>query len=393
MASVAFVFSNPRHHLEMMAPVARELGRRGVACRMISLAELRGFETPARTEVGVELVRAIPARIRKSPAAGSDFGADGGTAALARRAAQVVVWRGALGPRLRWLLRAADVVVVPNDAAFPYRQLAHAMRHRRLPFALLQEGIRFPLPGERTVGAAYGAGGAAAVCAWGEASAEHFREVGAAPATIHVTGNPRFDAVDPAAWAGRAEELLARLGLAGAPRPLLYLSNPIDDQGFCSTADKLALFERFLRGAAPALAAAGRAVVVKLHPREDVAAFRAVAARAPVPTHVVDDAPIFAVLAAGGAAVVLASTVGLEALVFGLSLGVLALPGHGHVFDYVSSGAALGLEEPTLAAGVARLLAEPRPDGVAAYLDRHLAHRGHAAATAAAAIASIRRPA
>jgi hypothetical protein len=386
MSGVGFVFSNPRHHLEMMAPVAHELGRRGVACHLVSLAELRGFQTPPAD--GLDVVRAIPARVRKDPAAG----AGGGRGSLARRAAQTVVWRGALGPRLRWLLRGADAVVVPNDAAYPYRELAHALHHRRVPFALLQEGIRFPLPNERRAGAAYGAGGADAVCAWGEASAEHFREVGAPSATVHVTGNPRFDAVDPAAWRARGAALLAGLGLTRAP--LLYLSNPIDDQGFCSTADKLALFEGFVRGAAPALRDADRAVVVKLHPREDVAAFRAAAARAPAPTHVVDDAPIFAVLAAGAAAVVLASTVGLEALVFGLPLGVLALPGHGHVFDYVASGAAIGLggDADAIARDVERLLAAPASSRAAAYLERHLAHRGTAAAAAADAIAAIRRP-
>lgn len=389
MTSVSFVYSNPRHHLEMMMPVARELGRRGFACRMVSLAELRGFATPAAD--GIDVVRAIPAQIRKSPSVGASLGASGGAGSVVRRAAQVVVWRGALGPRLRWLLRDADAVVVPNDAAFPYGELAHALRARGVPFALLQEGIRFPLPSERAAGRAYGTGGAAAVCAWGEASADHFRHVGVPPASLRVTGNPRFDAIDPATFAALARELLARFGLDERRRPLLYLSNPIDDQGFCSHDDKLALFERFLRDTAPALRERGRAVLVKLHPREDVAAFRAIAARAPIAVHVIDDAPLFAVLAAGAAAVVLASTVGLEALVFGLPLGVLAIPGHGHVFDYVARGAAVGLDDRDLAGGVAGLLDGTPPAAVADYLERQLARRGRAAAAVADEITALGR--
>ena len=44
---ISFIFSNPSHHLEMMAPVARELTRRGQRTQLVSLAELRGFRTPA----------------------------------------------------------------------------------------------------------------------------------------------------------------------------------------------------------------------------------------------------------------------------------------------------------------------------------------------------------
>jgi hypothetical protein len=227
------------------------------------------------------------------------------------------------------------------------------------------------------------------VCAWGEASAEHFRSIGVPAASIHVTGNPRFDGVSPEAWRDRGRALAAELGLPRAP--LLYLSNTIDDQGFCTAAAKLALFETFVREAAPALARERRALVVKLHPREDGAAFRRAAAGLPgVPIHVLPlEAPLFAVLAMGRAAVVLASTVGLEAIAFGLPLAVLALPGHGHVFEYVARGAAIGLDPGGIAEGVARLLAAAPPPAAGPFLERHLAHRGAAAAQIADQIAAL----
>ena len=380
---IGFVLSNPRHHAEMMVPVVRELTRRGVPCRIVSLAELRGFTTP---DLGVDVVRAIPGQVRKSPSAGASGPAGPGTPL--RRVAQTVVWRAALGPRLRWLLHGARAVVVPNDGAFPYRELVSQLRGRDVPFVLMQEGIRFPLPHE-TGEDAYGRGGAAAICAWGEASAAHFRGIGATPDTVHVTGNPRFDSLDPAPWRERGQALLARLGLDRAP--LLFLSNPIDDQGFCTTEDKLALFERFLDEARPALEASGRAVVVKLHPREDVAAFRAAAQRSSARdrTHVLGDEPLFSVLGAGHAAVVVASTVGLEALLFGLPLAVLQVPGHGFVFDYVSGGAAAGLAPGAIGAGVADLLARGPAERNTSYLMRHLAHVGTAAQRVADRIQAI----
>ncbi len=389
---VTFVFSNPRHHLDMMVPVARILGRRAVPYRLVSLAELRGFPTPSLAErlPGAEVRRAIPRHVRRDPSAGTGLGTSGGPGAVLRRVARAAAWRAGLRPRLRWLLRGTGLVVVPNDAAYPYAELAADLRSRRLPFVLLQEGIRFPLPTEDAAGLAYGAGGAAAVCAWGEASAEHFRAIGVPTGAVRVTGNPRFDGVAPAQWRDRGRALAAQLGLDR--EPLLYLSNTIDDQGFCTTAAKMELFAGFVREAAPVLARERRALVVKLHPREDTEAFRRAAAGFPgVPIHVLPlEAPLFAVLAMGRAAVVLASTVGLEALAFGLPLAVLAIPGHGHVFEYVARGAAIGLQPGAIGGGVDRLLGAEPPPAAGPFLERHLAHRGRAAEQIAEQIIALR---
>jgi len=390
---VTFVFSSPRHHLDMMVPVARALIARGVPYRFVSLAELRGFATPSLEDrlPHADVRRAIPRHVRRDPAAGAGVGTIGGASAAIRRAARRAVWRAGLGPRLRWLLRGTDVAVVPNDAAYPYDLLVADLRERGTPFVLLQEGIRFPLPTEDVAGLAYGTGGAAAVCAWGEASAEHFRSIGVPADAIRVTGNPRFDGVSPAAWREHGREFAAQLGLDR--EPLLYLSNTIDDQGFCTTAAKMELFAGFVREAAPVLAHDRRALVVKLHPREDVAAFRRAAAAFPgVPIHVLPiEASLFAVLAMGRAAVVLASTVGLEAIAFGLPIAVLALPGHGHVFEYVARGAAIGLGPGEIAGGLEQLLTSIPPPEAGPFLDRHMAHRGEAAARIAAEIVGLRK--
>jgi hypothetical protein len=368
-----------------MAPAMRALRARGVGVRAVSLAELRGLETRPIPVDGIAPRRAIPARIRRSPSVGASFGVDGtGAAGRLRRVAQAAVW-AALAPRLAHLLRGADRLVVPNDAAYPYDRLVRRLaRGRRL--VLVQEGIRFPLPGDRGDDA-YGAGGADAICAWGEASAAYFRARGAPAGSIRVTGTPRFDALDVARWREAGVALRARLGLAASP--LVFLSNPVDDQGFCTPRDKLALFRGFLDRAAPALAAADVPVVVKLHPREDAAAFRAAAAASAAAgrARIVEGEPLHAILGAARAAVVLASTVGLEALLFGLPLGVLELPGHGHVFDYVARGVAAPLPAAgPLDAALAPLLAGAARGDLATYLDHHLAHRGEAAARVADAI-------
>jgi hypothetical protein len=377
---VSFVLSNPNHHAEIMLPVLRDLVSDGVRCQLVSLAELRGLDTP-RWDLGMARVhRAFP-RVRRNPSSGAG---GGGRVTGVRSLVRAAVWHGVIAPRLRWLLRDSRVVVVPNDAAFPYRGLAEMMRRAGKRVVLIQEGIRFPLPNEHGDDV-YGRGGAHQICVWGEGSAEHFRALGVPASTIRVTGNPRFDSIDPAEWRERRDSILR--GASFDAPPLLYLSNPVDDQGFCSTDVKLGLFERFLVEASPILARRGIQLAVRLHPREDRAAFQRIIDRARMPAKLVDGG-LFQWLASARAAVVLTSTVGLEALAFGVPIGVLEMPGHGFAFEYVSRGAAVGIRADGIAVGVETLLdaSRHREQAGVALLDRHLAYRGEATHRIAEAI-------
>jgi hypothetical protein len=401
MSDVAFVFSNPRHHLEMMAPVAEELTRRKVGCTLVSLAELRGFDTPKqsgarrvipinlRRRPAVQAARPDPRDTRdardappppsapSSPAISGDAGGDdepwhrGG---LAKR----LVWRLGLGPRLGLLLRRARVVVVPNDAVYPYFELVDQLRRTRTRTILLQEGIRFAMP-RRYTGRQYGGAVTAAVCAWGEGSKDFFIAGDVPGERIVVTGTPRLDSLDPAAWRSQGEDLVRDLGL-GAP-PIAFLSNPIESQGYGSKHDKLALFARFLAGAAPVLRARNIPVIVKNHLHEDPGDYARIAAQSPIPGLVsVVDRPIFAAIAAARAAVVLSSTAGLEALAFGLPLGVLEIPGHDFAFEYVQRGAAVPIRLASVATALEQLLGrdDVRSAAGTAFVERHLFDRGRA---------------
>jgi hypothetical protein len=386
MPAVAFVFSNPRHHLEMMAPVAEELGRRNVTCSLVSLAELRGFETPRQSGAR----RVIPMHVRRRTQAPSDPGGgeDGGW--RRGRLAKQLVWNLGLGPRLRWMLRRTRVVVVPNDAVYPYIELVAQLREAGAPTVLMQEGIRFPMPARYT-GPQYGGAVSAAVCAWGEGSKGFFL-AGHVPAhRIAVTGTPRLDDLDLAAWRARGQELRTTLGL-GAP-PLAFLTNPIELQGYCSKDEKLDLFARFLAGSAPVLKAHGTPVIVKNHLYEDPGEYARVARASPIPelVTVLESVPIFAAIAAARAAVVLTSTVGLEALTFGLPLGVLEIPGHDFAFEYVQRGAAVPIHTAGIARAVEQLL-EPddaRAAAGKAFVARHLHDRGRAGRNVADVIERI----
>lgn len=379
MSSVAFVFTSPRHHLEMMAPVAAELTRRGITTRMISLAELRGFDTPKDPA----LRRVLPINLRKKPAmagAPTTVATDGPRNWRRGALAKAVVW-GALSLRLRQLIGGAEVVVVPNDTAYPYDRLLATVRGRGARTVLMQEGIRFAFPDKGYLGDWYGTGGATKICAWGEGSKDYFTACKVAERDIEVTGTPRLDGLDPAAWTAPAAELMATYRLASAP--LVFSSNPIETQGYGSEQDKLDLFARLLADAAPVLRARGVPVVVKNHPHEDPEGYARVGRASPVAdlvTVLPPTAPIFAVLAAARAAIVLTSTVGLEALAFGLPIGVLEIPGFPFAFEYVQRGAAVPVYAASIAAGVTELLdgAPARRAAGQALLERHLHDRGRA---------------
>ncbi len=372
MPRVDFVISNDGHHRTMSWPVAARLARDGGStARVLSLCELRGLPTPAAASApsGVEVRQVVPWRLRGSPSVGP--AARPGPPTAARRLARWLIWRLLLAPRLSALLgRRPALAVLPNDAAFPYDRIARLLHVRRIPFLLLQEGIRFPLTGQ-TGEPVYGAGGAAAVAAWGEASAGYFRAAGVAPERIHLTGSPRFDRQASPSAGGTGN------------RTLLLATNPIDDQGLCTHDEKLALVGRFFDQLEPLFADPGFHLAVKLHSREDPRELRPLIAermRDRVAIHT--DTPLEELFQTAGAVVVLASTVGLEALLHGLPLAVLELPGHGFQYDYVDSGAATGLSWGAPMAPQLASLFEPseqRRADVEAYLQRQFATREGAA--------------
>ncbi len=326
----------------MMQPVITQLKQLGdYYCRVISLCPFRGFPSPVGSFPTADAFVSIPDRqIRSAPSAGKQ---GGWRADWLRRAAREVSWRTVLQrPFLQQLEQKPDLVVLPNDAAFPYDHVVQMLHGRNIPFLLMQEGIRFPLPIDKEQDV-YGSGGAAAIAAWGESSAAYFRAQGALPEIIHCTGSPRFDHIGITDWQPQVAQLRAthRFGQTN----LLLLSNPIDDQGYCSTKEKMALIHRFLAHITPLFADPELHLIIKLHARESVVDFQKVVSQLGLAeqTTVLGQSPLYPLFLLSQAAVVMASTAGLEALLFGVPLGVLEIPGVGFVHDYVSGGAAVGL--------------------------------------------------
>jgi hypothetical protein len=223
-----------------------------------------------------------------------------------------------------------------------------------------------------------GRGGATAIAAFGESSAEFFRERGVIPDRIHLTGNPRFDQIRTSEVVQKSRQIRSELDLG--ERNLLFLSNPIEFFGHCSLEDKLHLVRRFVEEIAPLFADPEFRLIFKLHSHENPKDFYDAA---DVSEHidriiVASEYELYPLFCLSTAAVMFGTTAGLEALLFGVPLGVLEIPGVGFLHDYVSAGAADGLRwEESIPDQVIHLMErkgtiEP---SVERYLDRTLAVR------------------
>lgn len=371
MTTIFFVISNDRHHLAMFAPIISELSEHdGFLPVVVSLCEMRGVATPAASieKLGASSRRVFPLAMRRGAVA---RGVQASKSKPRRHGLlQRLFWSILLKPNLaRLLARPPALVVLPNDAAFPYDRLAAMLASRSIPYLLVQEGIRFPLPGVPR-DRAYGRGGAAAIAAWGESSASYFREIGVEANRIHLTGNPRFDQI-----ASRERRIEAPAGGSAAARHLLLVTNPIDEQGFCTKQEKLELVRRFVDGIEELVDSAGVRLTVKLHGSESRRDYEKCLESSSVFARVTltEGTALYPLLETADAVVIMASTVGLEAMLFDCPVGVLELPATGFVFDYVASHSAMGITWARPLAPQIRELLVYDPRGASSFIRKHLA--------------------
>ena len=395
MKRVDVFISNNNHHWQMMKPVLAELRERNVSVRLVSLCEFRRMETP-QTELeamGISIIRLF--NLKKKGLKTSSGRSIGGNKGLIRNWLRSLVWQIKLKKEVVGLYQTdlPGLVIVPNDVAYPFDRICHWFLQKNIRFVLLQEGVRFPLPNEEG-GTPYGMTGATCVMAWGIASVEYFQSLPKFGSPVLAVGNPRFDTLLSIPYL----EQIAFIKSQAAGKPIiLYVSNPIDDQGFCSHAVKMKLFAKFLEGLVPHLKQEYIRVAVRLHPRENPQDYQSVWESLALTGYVffLNEPPLFACLRAVDCAVVLASTVGLEAMLAETPVAVVSIPGHGHVYNYVSSGAALGIDvEQDFVNELLSLLNTRRHSfklKAKAYASQQVANRGTSAAFIAAKIKELIR--
>ena len=319
---IGIVITNPNHHLELTLEAAKAMKAQGHEPFYLSLCEMRRMKTPVEKleAAGIPFFRQkeLPGDVKPTLGAKTLGANDSPIRKIAREA----FWRLKMSAFVRAHLKNADKVWLLNDTAFPGNKIVAYLKAKRVPFYLMQEGIRFPLPGETESN--YGAAGAEKIMVWGERSARYFESVKSADSQVVITGSPRFEG-----FLKRAEAFKVQ-----ADGPVLgVFTNPIDDQGFCTKDEKLALFEQFIERGAEQINHSGLTLGIKTHPREDVNEYLEIAQKH-VDKAIALPKDIVEAIKSVYAGIIFASTVGLELLLLGKRLGQMELPGHGYVFDY-----------------------------------------------------------
>ena len=340
--TIDFYITNPNHHWENFRPIILELKERAIAVRIVSLCEFRRMNSPIDEweRLGIDYTILFSLKF-KNTSTSTGKKSIGGNKSFIRNLLRDLIWWFKLKPSLKKAnATLPKLAVIPNDIAYPLNKVLKFLKKKDVYTILYQEGIRFPLPNEEG-GKKYGTNGAKKVFTWGKRSSEYFQSIGVKSELVEV-GNPRFDEMLAADYTSIQKNIASEIS---TEVNWLYASNPVDDQGFCTHEAKILLFERFL----VSCISLGEPLTIwlRLHPREDRSDFQAVIDKYKDKINIkwAMDYPLFAYLQLMDYTIVLASTVGVESLLNNVPIAVIKLPNsYNYVFDYVESGAAVGLD-------------------------------------------------
>lgn len=375
---IDYFISNRRHHWQVVSSVSRIMAERGHDGRVLSLCELRGEVTPDAAESPVPIVPIIGKVASVGRRGVVKSARTGRTRGLLRKAA----WYARLAPRLELMLRRRkpDLVVLPNDLAYPFDHIVDLLGRLGIRWVLYQEGILFQLPPSDL--RPYGAGGAHAIAAWGTDAAKYFIDVAGAPAdTVHAVGSPRHDSFSREAFEAEAERLRAEV--PEGHRLITFFGTTVDKPGgHCSSAEKLESIEAFVESLAPVMETHPFTLWVKPHAGENATEYAEILARSAIRDHAMlrTDLATFPAVLASDAVIMNGSSIGVEALLLGARVGCIPIPRTGYPFDYGTSDAYVAIPARDGADAIRELLASTAdPDVVAENLEKHFANRPHAA--------------
>lgn len=375
---IVFFISNARHHWQTVQRVSEVADSRGHDCRIVSLCELRGEQSPSSvsSRIPVEVIsEQISTQSRAVVARTS-------TTSFARRLLRAGNWHVRLAPRFERMLRERqpDFVVLPNDLAYPFDRLVDMLARLEIRWALYQEGILFRLPPSNL--RPYGAGGADAIAAWGQAAADYFiGDAGAPTSTVHPVGSPRHDLFSRSQFEEEAAALRAEV--PDGHKLVVFFGTTVDKPGgHCSTAEKLESIEQFARSLAPLADTEPFKLWVKPHAGEKASDYVELFQRSPISEHaeVRPRMPTFPAVVASDAVIMNGSSIGLEALLLGARVGAIPVPRTGYPFDYGTSGVHVPIPAKDGGDAIRELLSSSGDDDMLeAYLEKHFANRPRAA--------------
>ena len=246
-------------------------------------------------------------------------------------------WHLKIKPKFsKWFDNTTHVVLL-NDTAYPGNFIIRHLKKKGIKTILLQEGIRFPLPVESAN--RYGNSGVDYLIAWGQKSADYFKDMVLPNTEVLALGSPGFD-----------KSLYIQQSLDSIPseiRKLAIFGNPIDDQQFVTTKEKMAIYIDLARTLVDYAKRKNREleIVFKNHPRELPEILRDKLEKNGL-GHIrvfESSSDIDIVINTIDAGIVFASTVGINVVLHGKKLAVMKLKNHEYLGDYVQDAVAYGL--------------------------------------------------
>jgi len=338
MKHIDFIITNPSHHVLITLPVARELQKRGVSVRYISLCEVRKFKTPIKlfTDTKMEycyfdidIPKSKTSREQKKITLISR---------IKSRILRDVFWVVVLRKKLMLWLKDSTHVVMLNDSSYPSNYIIRLLKRSSAKIILMQEGIRFPLPVEKET--KYGNSGIDYLIAWGRKSASYFETVVQEKTKVLSLGSPGYD-----------KSLYIQMPLSSIPEKIKRVAifgNPVDDQKFVTAQEKMDLYLDLARVLVDYSQKNGRKleIVFKNHPRESPELLRRILKENGMKHIKVYESTsdVDIVINTIDAGIVFASTVGINVILHGKKLAVVKLKEYDYLGDYVQDGVAYGLD-------------------------------------------------
>jgi|GEM_PF-4845959 len=317
----AIIISNQFHHYK----AAKRLGpglKKHSATDLVSFCEFRRQRTPEdASDYFTAVKRIIPRMLfgsSKNLGAGSLGHGFSGKRKLLHWFLSVF-----LAPIIFFRLLGYSKIVLFNDNAFPNTLTIKIARLLRARILLIQEGIRFMTPIEaKAIDRLYGTSELDAILVWGDYFKRYFTEIRKSEQGIYVTGCISQEVAEAASYSGGEAILIA--------------TNPIDDLGYCTTADKLELVRKLVS----AIRSADRAVkiLIKNHPRENTSVYREMCKDFTEVTVLDSTLTMAAALRLADRCICFASTAGLEAIQAGKVLGVVKVGNWDYAFNYIAEG-------------------------------------------------------
>ncbi|PCJ67879.1 MAG: hypothetical protein COA58_01700 [Bacteroidetes bacterium] len=339
MKHVDFIITNPNHHVLITLPIARALQKNGVSVNYISLCEIRGFRTPEKilNDTHISFKKFDFDRSKKDEKDDNESKKASWWDKVKSAAMREVFWDIMIRPKFNKWFKNTTHAVLLNDTAYPGDFIIRYLSRKKITTILMQEGIRFPLPVEdRNM---YGSSGVDYLIAWGQKSADYFKKMVKQKTQVLHLGSPGFD-----------KSLYLQQSLDSVPdviSKIAIFGNPIDDQQFVSSKEKMAIYIDLARTLMDYSKRHKRdlEIVFKNHPREASEVLRDRLEKNGL-GHIrvfESSSDIDIVLNTVDAGIVFASTVGINVILHGKKLAVVKLKNHDYLGDYVQDSVAYGL--------------------------------------------------